>query len=249
MKILAADIGSRTIKLVVTENRKLVDFKVAQGAYDPMGECKQLMHGMDYDCLVATGYGRHLLESHFKSPTITEITAYGVGAKAIYPQCQTILDIGGQDIKVIALNGDGKVAKFEMNDRCAAGTGRFLEVMANALGYSIEEFGARALKAKKEITISSMCTVFAESEVISLLNKGEEREDIAMGLHRAIAKRCAAMLKRVYKSSPIMFAGGVAYDPCMRIVLEEEIGKPLYVPDNPQIVGAYGAALWASSRS
>jgi len=245
MRALGADIGSRTIKLVAVENGEIVDFRVAEATYDPIAECKRFMDGLQYDSLMATGYGRHLFEAHFEGPTITEITAYAVGAKAVYPECRTILDIGGQDTKAIALDENGRVIKFEMNDRCAAGTGRFLEVMANALGYPIEEFGKRALEAEKRITISSMCTVFSESEVVSLLAKGERREDIAMGLHSAITRRCAAMLKRVYKNTPIMFAGGVAYNPCMRVLLEEEFKQHIFVPHNPQIVGAYGAALLA----
>lgn len=245
MRALGADIGSRTIKLVAVENEEIVDFRIAEATYDPIAKCKRLMDGLQYDSLMATGYGRHLFEGYFKGPTITEITAYAIGAKAVYPECRTILDIGGQDTKAIALNKNGKVAKFEMNDRCAAGTGRFLEVMASALGYSIEEFGKNALEAEKQISISSMCTVFSESEVISLLAKGVAREDIALGLHSAIARRCAAMLKRVYKTAPIMFAGGVAYNPCMRVLLEEEFKQQIFVPHNPQIVGAYGAALLA----
>lgn len=248
MKSVGIDIGSRTIKLVVINHSKILDFRVTDTTYNPIQKCKGLIDGTSYDCLMATGYGRHLFETHFNGPTVTEITAYAVGANALYPECRAILDIGGQDTKAIALGQTGKVSKFEMNDRCAAGTGRFLEVMANALGYAIEEFGKGALAAEKRITISSMCTVFSESEVVSLLAKGEKREDIALGLHSAIAKRCAGMLKRVYKSAPIMFAGGVAYNPCMRVVLEQEIGEQIYVPENPQIVGAYGAALLASSK-
>ena len=131
-----------------------------------------LIDGVKYDTIVATGYGRHLLKGHLDCPVISEIRAFALGAKAISPACRVILDIGGQDTKAICLNETGEMSKFEMNDKCAAGTGRFLEIMANALGYSLEEFSNAALSAERAEKINSMCTVFAESEVISLTAQG-----------------------------------------------------------------------------
>ena len=237
------DIGSRTIELIVVEGGEVIESRQADSGFDPMAQAKKLLEGVDHDHIMATGYGRQLFELAFDAPAVTEIKAYAVGASALFPGIRTILDIGGQDSKAIALNGSGKVIKFEMNDRCAAGTGKFLEIMAQTLGYSLDQFGAEALKATKEMQISSMCTVFAESEVTSLVAKGEDRQDIALGLHRSVVRRALSMLKRVTVKEPILFAGGVARNPCMRRLLEEALDADLVVPENPQMVGALGAAI------
>jgi predicted CoA-substrate-specific enzyme activase len=207
-----------------------------------------MLGDIQYDGIMATGYGRHLFELSFDAPTVTEIKAYAVGVRFLFSEVKTILDIGGQDSKVIALNEKGKVMKFEMNDRCAAGTGKFLEIMAQTLGYSLDQIGTDALRAQKEININSMCTVFAESEVTSLLAKGENRQDIAMGLHRSIVRRAASMLNRIDRGGTLVFAGGVARNPCMVHLLKEATGREILVPDDPQMVGAFGAALIASRQ-
>jgi predicted CoA-substrate-specific enzyme activase len=193
--------------------------------------------------LVATGYGRHLLEIARDVPTITEIKAYAEGARRVLPGCRTVLDIGGQDVKAIAIGENGRVQKFEMNDRCAAGTGRFMEIMANALHYTMDEFGSVACTATSAEKISSMCTVFAESEVISLINSGSDRDAVALGIHEAIASRALTMLSKLGEFKNLVFAGGVAYNPCMRQILAQKLGVPILVPTDPQIVGALGAAL------
>ena len=154
-----------------------------------------------------------------------------------------MLDIGGQDTKAISLSEAGKVVKFEMNDRCAAGTGKFLEFMATALQVPVEDFGGFALRADKRIQINSLCTVFAESEATSLMARGEKPANIALGLHLAIVQRTLAMLRRVGAVEPALFAGGVAHNPCVRALLEEYLGMPVIVPDQPDLVGALGAAL------
>ncbi len=248
MKYAGIDIGSRSIKLVVVENGEITDVRQTDSGFDPMTNAKAILSGLNYDHIMATGYGRHLFEVESDAPTVTEIKAYAVGAKKIFPQVSAILDIGGQDTKAIALNGAGKVIKFEMNDRCAAGTGKFLEIMAKALGYTIEDFGTEALKAAKSIQISSMCTVFAESEVTSLLAKGEDRQNIALGLHDAVIRRAVGMLKRVSVSNSLVFAGGVAKNPCMVSMLKTVLQQEILIPENPQIIGALGAALLADSQ-
>jgi predicted CoA-substrate-specific enzyme activase len=240
------DIGSRTIELVVLNGDRIVSSKDSEVGFDPMRQATGLLEGVPYDRIIATGYGRHLFEIAFDAPTVTEIKAYAVGAAVLFPGVRSVLDIGGQDSKVIAVSTAGKVTKFEMNDRCAAGTGKFLEVMANTLGYSLDEFGLEALKSNKALQISNMCTVFAESEVTSLLARGEDRADIAMGLHRSVVRRAAGMLKRVSTEEPIVFAGGVARNICIKKLLEDELGKEVKVPDYPHMVGAYGAALIAA---
>ena len=146
MKFAGIDIGSRTIELVVLKDRKIIKIKQADSGFDPMARAKEMLRDVEHDHIMVTGYGRHLFELSLNSPTVTEIKAYAVGAKALFPEVRTILDIGGQDSKVIAVNDEGKVIKFEMNDRCAAGTGKFLEIMAHTLGYSLDQFGVKALK-------------------------------------------------------------------------------------------------------
>jgi len=175
---------------------------------------------------------------------ITEIQAYALGARREFPDVRTVLDIGGQDTKVISLSTEGRVTKFEMNDRCAAGTGKFLEFMATALQIPLEAFGEFALQADRRIQINSMCTVFAESEATSLMARGEKAANIAMGLHLAIVQRTLSMLRRIGVTFPILFAGGVAHNPCVKVLLAESLQEPVLVPDDPDMVGALGAALY-----
>ena len=206
MRVAGIDIGSRTIELVVLNEREIIDNNRVDSGFDPMAQAKELLNGTSYDRIMATGYGRHLFELSFDAPTVTEIKAYAVGARALFPAVRTILDMGGQDSKAVSVNDAGKVAKFEMNDRCAAGTGKFLEIMANSLGYDLDEFGPEALKAKKNIRISNMCTVFAESEVVSLISRGKESSAIALALHDAIATRITGMVRRIGPRQRIVFA-------------------------------------------
>ncbi len=246
MRFAGIDIGSRTIELVVVgEAGEIVSSVQADTGFDPMAEAKRLTEEVTFDRIMATGYGRNLFEISFDAPTVTEIKAHARGARAIFPEAQTVLDIGGQDSKAIALIENGKVKKFEMNDRCAAGTGKFLEIMARTLGFAIEAFGQEALKANRELSISSMCTVFAESEVTSLIAKGNDRLEIALGLHASVIRRAASMISRVASGGDIVFTGGVAKNPCMRRLLEERLGRRVLVPEDPQSVGAFGAALLA----
>jgi predicted CoA-substrate-specific enzyme activase len=240
------DIGSRSIELVLLNGGGPVyQVKVAT-TFDPLGQCGKILREVDAERIVATGYGRKLFAELFARrnvATITEIQAYALGASRLFPEARTVLDIGGQDTKVISLLGTGKVSRFEMNDRCAAGTGKFLEFMAAALQVPLEEFGEYALGSDKRIQISSMCTVFAESEATSLMARGERAENIAMGLHLAIVQRTLSMLRRVGVHHPVVFAGGVAHNPCVRNLLEEQLGRELIVPENPDMLGALGAAL------
>jgi predicted CoA-substrate-specific enzyme activase len=238
------DIGSRTIELVVVDEAgKILRSLQADTGFEPMRTAEKLLSGVSYDRIMATGYGRNLFEVAVDAATVTEIKAYARGARSFFPAAQAILDIGGQDSKVIALSDDGKVRKFEMNDRCAAGTGKFLEIMAQALEYNLDSFGKEALLSTKKLTINSMCTVFAESEVTTLITCGEKRRDIARGLHAAVAQRAANMLRRVWTGGPVIFAGGVARNSCIRHLLEEAIGQEVSVPADPQMLGALGAAL------
>jgi len=246
MRHAGIDIGSRTIELVVVKDGDIITAEQTDTGFDPMAQARELLNGIDFDRIMATGYGRNLFEIAFDAPTVTEIKAYGMGVSALIPAARTILDIGGQDSKAIALNGMGAVKKFEMNDRCAAGTGKFLEIMARTLGFELEEFGLEALKADNDLHINSMCTVFAESEVTSLVARGEDRKAIALGLHQSVVRRAVGMIKRVSSEGPVVFAGGVAKNPCMRRLLEESLKQEVIVPEDPQMVGALGAALLSS---
>jgi len=247
MHFAGIDMGSRTIKLaVVDETGKMVLSLRTDTGFDPLSEAEKLLNGVSYDRIMATGYGRNLLEISFDAPTVTEIKAHARGAREFFPDAQTVLDIGGQDSKAISLYENGKVKKFEMNDRCAAGTGKFMEVMAKTLGFDIETFGQEALSAKKDIHISSMCTVFAESEVTSLIAKGQNRQEISRGLHTSVVRRVTGMINRVSSDGDIVFTGGVAYNPCMQSLLAENLGRKILVPEDPQAIGALGAALLAN---
>jgi len=244
MSVAGLDIGSRTIALVeINDGGTIAHSRVVETTFDPLAQCDLLLEDKRFDILVATGYGRHLAQANFADQVITEIKAFALGCHHLFPGCRTILDIGGQDTKAISLDDKGRVADFQMNDRCAAGTGKFLEVMAAAMGLSLQEMGLAALEAKGETKISSMCTVFAESEVTGLIARGTPRPDISRGLHEAICDRALALLKRVGVEREVVFAGGVARNPCMRALLEERLGMPLLIPEDPQIVGALGAAL------
>ncbi len=246
MRYAGIDIGSRTIELVVVdETGNILETMQDNTGFDPISVAKTLTCKVEFDHIMATGYGRNLFEISFDAPTVTEIKAHARGARACFPDARVILDIGGQDSKAIALFDSGKVQKFEMNDRCAAGTGKFLEIMARALGFEIEQFGDQALQATTDLQISSMCTVFAESEVTSLIAKGHDRKEIARGLHASVIRRASAMLNRVSPTGDIVFTGGVAKNPCMTTFLEKQMGRKVLRPEDPQLIGALGAALLA----
>lgn len=238
------DVGSRTIKLVLFENDVVDSFVTDTGA-NPLKRCQELLTGREYDCLVVTGYGRQMVARTLRGEMITEIKAHAAGARHLYPDCQTVIDVGGQDSKVITLLPAGGIREFEMNDRCAAGTGKFLEMMANALEVGIDTFSKLALSATATVSVNSMCTVFAESEVISLVTRGEESSAIALGLHQAVATRIAAMSRRIAPKERVVFSGGAAYNACLHKLLSEKLNMELTVPEKPQIIGALGAALTA----
>lgn len=245
MRILGLDIGSRSVDAVWLHDALIVEAAVADSGFDPASVAAAFVARGDHDMIVATGYGRHTAREAFGAVVVTEIKAYALGANALFPQAASVLDIGGQDTKVIALSAAGKVLDFEMNDKCAAGTGKFLEVMARALGFTLEELAIASQSAESGLQISSMCTVFAESEVTGLVHRGEDRGRIARGLHESITRRTLGALKRVGAAGPLVFAGGVARNPAMVALVTAGFSGEVLVPDEAQIVGAYGAALSA----
>ena len=196
--------------------------------------------------VVATGYGR--ISVPFADKKVTEITCHARGVHHLIPEAETIIDIGGQDSKGIRVDGAGTVTDFVMNDKCAAGTGRFLEVMAKALELRVDELGSISLESEKPCQISSVCTVFAESEVVSLRAEGRAREDIIAGIHRSIASRISAMVSQVGNEGIIVLTGGVAQNRGVIKALEQELKTSTCIPEKPQITGALGAALIASDN-
>ncbi len=248
MVVTGIDIGSRTIKLIaldVQHDRIIASCKV-ETTFNPLEQSRRVLSKAPRDRLIATGYGRKLAQDNFQAETITEIQAHALGARSLFPACTSILDIGGQDTKAIALDDRGRVRKFEMNDRCAAGTGKFLEFMATSFQLPIEEFGNFALQGKPGLVINSMCTVFAETEATSLMARGHKPEDIALALHVSVVKRSLSMLRRVSTNGALVFSGGVARNRCVVKLIEREIGSSLLVPEDPDMVGAMGAALHGS---
>lgn len=197
--------------------------------------------------VIATGYGR--ISVPFADKRVTEISCHALGAHHLFPDIGTVIDIGGQDSKVIRVGEGGKVLDFTMNDKCAAGTGRFLEVMAAKLQVSLDEMGALSLQAGKEVRISSVCTVFAESEVISLVAQNHPKEEIIRGLHRSIVNRVWSMVKGVGVHGTVTMTGGVAKNKGVVAMMEERLGRAVKIYEEPQIVGALGAALFARRRS
>jgi predicted CoA-substrate-specific enzyme activase len=193
--------------------------------------------------IVATGYGR--ISVPFADKKVTEISCHAMGACKLFPDTRTVVDIGGQDSKVIRIGPGGKVLDFTMNDKCAAGTGRFLEVMAAKLKVPLNEMGSLSMGAKGDVRISSVCTVFAESEVISLVAQNHAREEIIRGIHRAIVNRVWSMVKLLGVQREVTMSGGVAKNSGVVAFLEEKLGHPIHVYQEPQIVGSLGAALHA----
>ena len=198
----------------------------------------------DLDAVVTTGYGRTAISDGDKS--ITEMTCHARGAHFLDPSVRTVVDIGGQDSKVIRLNEDGTVKNFVMNDKCAAGTGRFLEMMAKTMEISLDELSKVGLSYQEDITISSMCTVFAESEVVSLIAQNKPTDDIVHGLNKAVASKTASLVKRVGGEEAYMMTGGVAQNKGLVKTLEERLGTSLVISDKSQLCGALGAALFAA---
>lgn len=252
MITLGLDIGSVAAKAVLLTPNKNWQLIIPTG-WSPRDTGQELISQLadqaaitrdEINAIVATGYGRISVPEADKS--VTEITCHARGLTSLLPDVRTVIDIGGQDSKVISLNDAGRVIDFAMNDKCAAGTGRFLQVMAQVLGMDVSDLG-QAEDPSETVSINSMCTVFAESEIIGHLAQGKSRGGLIAGLHQSVAKRVAGMAARVGVNGPIAFTGGVAKNPGIRRALEEELKRPLLTPDNCQFTGALGAALLAQN--
>ncbi|MEM4644604.1 MAG: acyl-CoA dehydratase activase [Archaeoglobaceae archaeon] len=245
------DIGSLTAKCVILQDSRILAYRISkvkpsieETAEEIFQETLKItgLRKEDISKVFSTGYGRSRVK--FADKSVTEITCHAVGAFFLIPTVHTVIDIGGQDSKVIAVE-NGKVLEFVMNDKCSAGTGRFLEVMANALNLKVEELGEIAMRARRRITISSTCTVFAESEVVSYIAMGERIEEIVAGICDSIASRIVGLVNRVGVREDVVLTGGVAKNVGVKKALEEKLGVKIKVPEEPQIVGALGAAVLA----
>ncbi len=256
MAVAGVDIGSLTAKAVVLSNGEITGHSLVltrhnsrlagQSAFDEALAAAGIA-ASELSLVVATGYGR--LAADFAREKVTEITCHARGASSVCPEARTVIDLGGQDSKAIAIDGSGKVADFVMNDKCSAGTGRFLEVMAHALDIELDELGPISLESTSPASISSVCTVFAESEVVSRVAEGVSKVDIVAGIHQAIASRIYAMVVRIPVKERIAMTGGVARNEGVVRALERRFDTTIVVPDMPQHMGALGAALIARERA
>lgn len=250
--VCGLDIGSLAAKGVLLQDGQFLTAKMLLTGADAPKSISilyaDLLRGVglketDIATVIATGYGR--VSVSFADKTITEITCHARGITHSLPQTHTLIDLGGQDSKAIWIDPGGKVVDFVMNDKCAAGTGRFLEVMAHGLNFSLDELGEAACRAKNSVQISATCTVFAESEVIGMIARGTPRDDMTRGVMTGIAQRVVAMAARTGIEDPVAMSGGVARNPGMVEALEQELGRKVYLPPEPQMIGAWGAVLMA----
>ncbi|MCP5003424.1 MAG: hypothetical protein GY941_05650 [Planctomycetes bacterium] len=253
MLTLGIDIGSLSTDAVLMNDKKeIVSYEVIATGASSKKACDKIynqilqvtkLDAKDIGYIVATGYGR--IKVPFADEVVTEITCHAKGANYCFPGARTVIDIGGQDSKAIKLDAKGNVLDFSMNDKCAAGTGRFLEVMARTLEIDLDDMGELSLKGTDCVSISSLCTVFAESEVVSMIGADHKTENICKGLHVSIAKRVSAQAKRVGLEEDVIMTGGVAKNIGVVRELEKKLSCSIKIPEEPQIAGALGAALIA----
>lgn len=256
MYTLGIDIGSTTSKCaVLKDGKELVANSLQTGGLGTGGPEEALaqlwqtsgLTRADMACAFVTGYGRKNYQG--ADGEISELTAHALGGRFVFPDLRTVIDIGGQDAKVIALSPSGKMTNFVMNDKCAAGTGRFLDVMASILRLDVDDLDAEAAKAAAPAAISSTCTVFAESEVITLVGEGKPMDEIAAGIQMAVAKRCFVMSKKAGATDAITLTGGCAKNAGLKQAIEHVLKlKVIDLKTDPQLMGALGAAEYARQK-
>jgi predicted CoA-substrate-specific enzyme activase len=258
MIVAGCDIGSLTAKAVIMENGKVISNAVMRAKTRPsdsadevikmaLGSAKLKMSDIGY--IVGTGYGKEQIR--FVNQVESEISCHAKGVRKIMPSARMVIDIGGQDAKATRMDDDGKVARYIYNDKCATGTGRFLEVMAEALEVPLEDLGTLSEKSTEKLTISSQCVIFAETEVVSLVNEGKKDCDIINALHHSLAKRVSSMARSIEVSEDIVMTGGVAKNTGVFKALSEALNIKVKPVDgfDPQIMGAFGAALYAEEKT
>ncbi len=254
--VAGIDIGSSTSKAVILKDAQVLSYSIISTGAESVGTADKVMNeavrkiaGLSpekVEYIIATGYGRVIVP--FANESVTELSCHALGASWLFPTVKTILDMGGQDCKAIRCDEKGKLLNFAMNDKCAAGTGRFLEVMAQVMELPLEDLGKLSLEAKEEIKINSNCTVFGRSEVAMLVREGRDKRDILDGLHASIVNRVHILLRKVGIVPDFAITGGIAKNIGVVRKLEERLGLKALIPPEPQIVGALGAALFAQDR-
>jgi predicted CoA-substrate-specific enzyme activase len=257
MYVAGVDVGSTATKAVILdENQQIVGrglthtgANVIKAAERAFAQARADSKSDDWEIgfIVGTGYGRYKVP--FGNTQITEIGCHGKGAHYLFPETRTILDIGGQDTKAIKINAQGEVSDFCMNDKCAAGTGRFLEASASVIGLTLDEIGDVSMRSSHPLRITNMCTVFVESEILSHLGRGKKVEDVLRGVNNAIAGRSVALMRRVGLDDEITFTGGVSRNKGMVAAIEERLERKVNVSPDSQYIGAIGAALFAWERT
>jgi (R)-2-hydroxyacyl-CoA dehydratese activating ATPase len=243
------DIGSRTIKFAAFQNDVLIETIVTDSGMDPQSKVNHIWQefgkkvSAEKAQVISTGYGRNLVS--FAHKIVSEIACHAKGVHYFFPEAKTIIDIGGQDSKAMLKDERGNVHDFVMNDKCAAGTGRFLEMAATIFSVPVSKLGEISKKSTTLLQMNSVCVVFAESEIISLISQQQSQADIIHAVHHSIAKRIKSMMAALSWEKPIVFTGGVAHNCGMIYALEERFASSLLVAENPSITGAVGAALFA----
>ena len=255
MITIGIDLGSRMSKIVILKEDKILYTNVTDTGINPKKISEELLDialketaisTTDIKSIYSTGYGRNIVP--FSDKRISEISCHARGANYFFPNARTIIDIGGQDSKIILVDETGHVKDFAMNDKCAAGTGKFLEVTATTLETTIDDLGKLSQISTRKIDINSTCVVFAESEIIGLITEGLEKPDIINAIHRSIAKRTKNLVSQLHWQKPIVFTGGVARNTGMQIAISEIMGAKVIVPENSFITGALGAAIFAKEN-
>ena len=247
------DIGSTTIEVILLDGFRRVGAAMVQAGYAPAENANRILEAVldssglaraDVACIVATGFGRNYFVNADR--VRSEIACHAAGVNALFPGVRTVIEIGGQDSKMMRLDGSGRVQDFVMNDRCAAGTGRFVEAVARSLNMDVGATGALGLSAKRACSISSMCAVFAETEIIGLVHQGVPPDEVMKGVFEAVARRVIGMAGKIGVDDPLVFTGGVARNGGIAQALGMVTGHPVLVPDEPEFTGALGAALLAA---
>ncbi len=252
------DVGSLTSKAVIMKNGKITAGAIIKSRARPGDSAKEVMAEAlrranlaqnDIACCIGTGYGRDKIS--FVDESVSEISCHGKGARWLLPSAETVIDIGGQDCKTMKIDADGNVARFAANDKCASGTGRFLEVMASVLHVGMDELGKLTARSRSPITLASTCTVWAQADVIKYINSGVPIEDIGAGINTAMASRVAILVNAVKPSGDILMTGGVAKNIGVVSTLEKLLGMKIKKARkaDPQIAGAIGAALLAAQKA
>lgn len=238
------DIGSTYTKIIgMDKDKNIIEKTIISTIAGAEKELNEYFCDKSIEGIVFTGYGRYMIDTIPNSKIISEIQAHAKGITYFFDDIEVVIDIGGQDSKVILLGQNGTFVDFKMNDKCAAGTGKFLEIASNRLGFSLDEFGHKSQNPTKEVEINSMCAVFAESEVISLVAKKETPQNIGYGVHKSIGVRVANMAKSMAVGKKIAFSGGAGLNPLLCEILSLELDTTILVPQYPQFVGSIGACM------